>query len=145
MFQAACILCAAATLTVCGGAQTCAGLHEMAGHSDTQCKTEIRRDLSDSFLRDECFIQPIICFEKITGTILIPSLSFRFDTRPSFRLRYPLPKTDNKKQIEITVKTVKLHKQWPNKTKISVLTFASVCCKAALQSAMCKQFGIRQK
>ena len=22
-----------------------AGLHEMAGHSDTQCKTEIRRDL----------------------------------------------------------------------------------------------------
>ena len=27
-----------------------AGLHEMAGHSDTQCKTEIRRDLSDSFL-----------------------------------------------------------------------------------------------
>ena len=34
-------------------------LHEMAGHSDTQCKTEIRRDLSDSFLRYECFIQPI--------------------------------------------------------------------------------------
>ena len=54
-----------------------AGLHEMAGHSDTQCKTEIRRDLSDSFLRDECFFQPIICFEKITGTILI-HLHFRF-------------------------------------------------------------------
>ena len=27
---------------------------------------------------------------KISGTILIPSLSFRFDTRRSFRLRYPL-------------------------------------------------------
>ena len=67
-----------------------AGLHEMAGHRDTQCKTEIRRDISDSLLRDECFVQPIICFEKITGTILIPSLSFRFDTRRSFRLRYPL-------------------------------------------------------
>ena len=53
-----------------------AGLHEMAGHRDTQCKTEIRRDISNSFLRDECFIQPIICFEKITGTILTPSLSF---------------------------------------------------------------------
>ena len=67
-----------------------AGLHEMAGHSDTQCKTEIRRDLSDSFLRDECFIQPIICFEKITGTMLTLSLSIRFVTRRSFRLRYPL-------------------------------------------------------
>ena len=71
-----------------------AGLHEMAGHRDTQCKTEIRRDLSDSFLRYECFIQPIICFEKITGTILIPSFSFRFDTRRSFCLRYPLVMTD---------------------------------------------------
>ena len=29
---------------------------------------------------------------KISGTILIPSLSFRFDTRRSFRLRYPLSK-----------------------------------------------------
>ena len=67
-----------------------AGLHEMAGHSDTQCKTEIRRDLSDSFLRDEYFIQPIICFEKITGTMLTLSLSIRFVTRRSFRLRYPL-------------------------------------------------------
>ena len=67
-----------------------AGLHEMAGHRDIQCKTEIRRDLSDSFLRDECFIQPIICFEKITGTMLTLSLSIRFDTRRSFRLRYPL-------------------------------------------------------
>ena len=26
-----------------------AGLHEMAGHRDTQCKTEIQRDLSCSF------------------------------------------------------------------------------------------------
>jgi len=67
-----------------------AGLHEMAGHSDTQCKTEIRRDISDSLLRDECFVQPIICFEKISGTMLILSVSFRFDTRRSFRLRYPL-------------------------------------------------------
>ena len=53
-----------------------AGLHEMAGHSDTQCKTEIRRDISCSFLRYECFIQPIICFKKITGTMLIFLLSF---------------------------------------------------------------------
>ena len=67
--------------------QAAAVLHEMVGHSDTQCKAEIRRDLSYSFFRDECFVQPIICFEKITGTILTPSLSFRFDTRRSFRLR----------------------------------------------------------
>ena len=67
-----------------------AGLHEMAGHSDTKCKTEIRRDLSDSFLQDKCFLQPIICFEKITGTMLTLSLSIRFVTRRSFRLRYPL-------------------------------------------------------
>ena len=52
--------------------------------------TDIQRGLSDSFLRDECFIQPIIYFKKITGTMLILSLSFRFDTRRSFRLRYPL-------------------------------------------------------
>ena len=44
-----------------------AGLHEMAGHSDTQCKTEIRRDISDSLLRDQCFVQPIICFAKFRG------------------------------------------------------------------------------
>ena len=67
-----------------------AGLHEMAVDSDIQCKTEIRRDLFCSFLRDECFVQPNICFVKITGTRLIPSLSFRFDTRRSFGLRYPL-------------------------------------------------------
>ena len=57
---------------------------------DIQCKTELRRDLSNSFLRDECFIQPIICSEKITAIMLILSLSFHFDTRRSFRLRYPL-------------------------------------------------------
>ena len=67
-----------------------AGLHEMAGHRDTQCKTEIQRDLSCSFLRYECFVQPIICSEKITAIMLILSLSFHFDTRRSFRLRYPL-------------------------------------------------------
>ena len=67
-----------------------AGLHEMAGHSDTKCKTKIRRDLSDSFLQDKCFLQPIICFEKITGTMLILSLSIRFVTRRSFRLRCTL-------------------------------------------------------
>ena len=44
-----------------------AGLHEMAGHRDIQCKTELRRDLSNSFLRDECFVQPIICSEKLRG------------------------------------------------------------------------------
>ena len=44
-----------------------AGLHEMVGHRDTQCKTEIRRDISDSLLRDECFVQPIICFAKLRG------------------------------------------------------------------------------
>ena len=53
-----------------------AGLHEMAGHSDTQCKTEIRRDISDSLLRDECFVQPIICFAKFRGLYLY--LHFRF-------------------------------------------------------------------
>ena len=53
-----------------------AGLHEMAGHSDTQCKTEIRRDISDSLLRDECFVQPIICFAKFRG--LYWYLHFRF-------------------------------------------------------------------
>ena len=79
-----------------------AGLHEMAGHSDTQCKTEIRLVLSDSFLRDECFIQPIICFEKISGTILIPSLSFRFDTRRSFRLRYPLVRSHRQPLLTIS-------------------------------------------
>ena len=53
-----------------------AGLHEMAGHSETKYKTEIRRDSFNSFLRDECFIQPIICFEKITAIMLILSPSF---------------------------------------------------------------------
>ena len=53
-----------------------AGLHEMAGHSDTQCKTEIRRDLSYSFLQDKGFIQPIICLEKITAIMQILSPSF---------------------------------------------------------------------
>ena len=48
----------------------------MAGHSDTQCKTEIRRDISDSLLRDECFVQPIICFAKFRGLYLY--LHFRF-------------------------------------------------------------------
>ena len=67
-----------------------AGQHEMAGHRDTQCKTEIRRDLSCSFLRYECFTQPIICFEKNTAIMQILSVSFRFDTRRSFRLRYSL-------------------------------------------------------
>ena len=70
-----------------------AGLHEMAGHRDTQCKTEIQRDLSCSFLRYECFVQPIICSEKITAIMLILSLSFHFDTRRSFRLRYSLVMT----------------------------------------------------
>ena len=48
----------------------------MAGHSDTQCKTEIRRDLSYSFLQDKGFIQPIICLEKITAIMQILSPSF---------------------------------------------------------------------
>ena len=48
----------------------------MAGHSDTQCKTEIQRDISDSLLRDECFVQPIICFAKFRGLYLY--LHFRF-------------------------------------------------------------------
>ena len=52
-----------------------AGLHEMTGHSDTQCKTEIQRDLFYSFLRDFRFIQPIICFKKITAIMLILSPS----------------------------------------------------------------------
>ena len=34
-----------------------AGLHEMAGHSDTQCKTEIRRDLSDFYDTSVLFSQ----------------------------------------------------------------------------------------
>ena len=53
-----------------------AGLHEMTGHSDTQCKTEIRRDISNSFLRDEYFIQPIICFAKLRA--LCWHFHFRF-------------------------------------------------------------------
>ena len=53
-----------------------AGLHEMKGHSDTQCKTEIRRDISNSFLRDEYFIQPIICFAKLRA--LCWHFHFRF-------------------------------------------------------------------
>ena len=65
-----------------------AGLHEMAGHSDTQCKTEIRRDLSYSFLQG--FYSANYLLRENYGHYANTFTFIRFATRRSFRLCYPL-------------------------------------------------------